>query len=146
MVLDSSLGDDFSAQEEQQVCLSFRQIVGGVFLQFDNLSAEELARVLLPSVLDDRVVVQDALASLHAIFDVPEDLSIPIQMLHLSFRDFLVDNTRCPDVRFQIDQQQMHLDLFNHCLDLIRGSLLPKKCSLSGHGCLVDEVSEATLS
>jgi hypothetical protein len=137
--------DDFSAQEEQEVCLRFRQVVGSVVLLFNNLSAEELARVLFPSVLDGGMLVQDALDSLHSIFDVPEDLSTPIQMLHLSFRDFLVNNTRCPDVRFQINQQQMHLDIFNHCLDLMRGSLLQNEYRLSRHGCLVDEVSEAKL-
>jgi hypothetical protein len=128
------------------VTLRLRQVVGSVILLLENLSAKELARLLFPSVLAGGVLVQDALDSLHAIFDVPENLSKPIQMLHLSVRDFLVDNTRCPDVRFHIDPQQMHLDLLSNCLDLMRGSLQQNICRLSGHGCLIDEVSEATLS
>lgn len=138
--------DDFSAQEAQEVTLRLRQVVGSVILLLDNLSAEELARLVFPSLSAGGVLVQDTLDSLHAIFDVPEDLSKPIQMLHLSIRDFLVDSIRCPDVRFHIDQPQMHLDLFSNCLDLMKGSLQRNKCQLSGQGCLIDEVSEATLS
>jgi hypothetical protein len=92
MVLDSSMADDSSTQEEQEECVRFRQVVGSVVLLFDNLSARQLARALFLSVLDGGILVLDALDSLHAIFDVPEDLSTPIQMLHLSFRNFLVDS------------------------------------------------------
>ena len=121
MVLDSSMKDDFSTQEAQEVTLRLRQVVGSVILLLENLSAEELARLLFPSELASGVLVQATLDSLHAIFDVPENLSKPIQMLHLSVRDFLVDETRCPDVRFHINQQQMHLDLFSNCLNLMKG-------------------------
>jgi hypothetical protein len=104
MVLDSSMRDDFSSQEAQGVALRLRQVVGSVILLLENLSAEDLARLLFPSELAGGVLVQDTLDSLHAIFDVPEDLSKPIQMLYLSIRDFLVDSIRCPDARFHIDQ------------------------------------------
>ena len=40
----------------------------------------------------------------------------------------------------------MHLDLFGQCLELMEGSLQQNVCRLSGPGCMVDEVSEATLS
>jgi hypothetical protein len=146
MILKGSMSDDFSAQEAQEVNLRLRQVVGSVILLFENLSAKELARMLFPCVLNGEVLVQDTLDSLHAIFDVPEDLSTPIQMLHLSVRDFLVDTTRCTDVRFQIDQRQTHLDLFGRCLELMEGSLQQNVCRLSRRGCMVNEVSEAALS
>jgi hypothetical protein len=146
MILKGSMSDDFSAQEAQEVTLRLRQVVGSVILLFENLSAKELARMLFPCVLNGEVLVQDTLDSLHAIFDVPEDLSTPIQMLHLSVRDFLVDTTRCTDVRFQIDQRQTHLNLFGRCLELMEGSLQQNVCRLSRRGCMVNEVSEAALS
>ena len=102
--------------------------MGSVILLLENLSAEDLTRLLFPSVLAGGVLVQDTLDLLHAIFDVPEDLSKPIQMLHLSVRDFLVDNTRCSNARFYINQQQLHLNLFSNYLDLMRGSLQRNKC------------------
>jgi hypothetical protein len=146
MILDSSMKDDFSVDEAQEVILRLRQVAGGVVLLFDNLSAEELARLLFPNTPTGGHIVQQTLDSLHAIFDVPEDLSKPIQTLHLSFRDFLVDSARCPDIRFQIDQQQVHHDLLDRCLNLMKRSLQKNVCQISGQGCFVDEVSEAALS
>ena len=146
MILDSSLKADFSANELQEVILRQRQVVGAVVLLFENLSAEELGRLLFNSAPARGITVQETLESLHAVFDVPEDLARPIQMQHLSFRDFLVDSTRCPDVRFQVNQQLVHHDLFDCCLDLMQRSLRKNICQLSGEGHFVDEVSEAVLS
>jgi hypothetical protein len=145
MVLDSSMKDDFSADEAQEVTLRLRQVVGSVVLLFDNLSAEELGRLLFPTVPTGGIIVQEALESLHAVLDVPEDSSKSIQMLHLSFRDFLVDSARCPDVRFQINEQRVHHDLLGRCLDLMQQSLVRNICQLPGPGNFVDEVPEAAL-
>jgi hypothetical protein len=81
---------------------------------------------------------------LRAVSNVPEDLSKPIQMLYLSFRDFLVDSGRCPDIRFQINQQQVHQDLSDRYVDLTKRCLVQNICQLPGPGVFVDEVSEAT--
>ena len=105
MILESSIRGDFSVQEAHEVTLHLRQVMGSLVLLFNNLSAEELTRILFPSVLNCGVLVQSTLDSLHGIFDVLEDLSKPIQMLYLSVRDFLVDTNRCTDVRFQINQR-----------------------------------------
>jgi len=83
MVLVSSMSDDFSDQEAQEATIRLRQVVGSVIPLLDNLSATELATLLFPSVVAGGKLVQDTLVSLHAIFDVPDDLSKPIQMLHL---------------------------------------------------------------
>lgn len=144
-VLASSMTGDFSAEEEDKFTIRLRQVVGSVVLLFDNLSAEELARLLFPAVSTGRNIVQQTLNSLHAVLDVPEGPSQPLRMLHLSFRDFLVDSTRCRDIRFQINQQQVHHNLFDCCLDLMKRSLRKNICQLSGPGSFVDEVSKAAL-
>ena len=146
IVLASSMIGEFSAEEEDKFITRLRQVVGSVVLLFDNLSAEELTRLLFPSTPTGGNTVQHTLDSLHAVLDVPEDLSKPIRMLHLSFRDFLVDSARCRDTRFQINQQQVNHDLFDRCLDLMKRSLRKNICQLSGQGYFVDEVSEAALS
>jgi NACHT domain len=145
MVLDSSMKGDFSADEAQEVTLRLRQVVGSVVLLLENLSAKELARLLFSTVSTGEFIVQETLDPLHAVLDVPEDSSKPIQMLHLSFRDFLIDSARCPDVGFQINQQQAHYDLSDRCLDLMEQCLVQKICQLPGPGVFVDGVSEAAL-
>jgi Heterokaryon incompatibility protein (HET) len=146
IVLNSSMKNYFSGKEEHQDVMRLRQVVGSVILLFDNLSAEELARLLFPSQLTGGLVVQETLDSLHAVFDVPEDLGKPIQMLHLSFRDFLVDSARCPDIRFQINQQQVHHDMSQSCLKLMEQSLIQNICQLSSPEIFVTGISEAALS
>jgi hypothetical protein len=126
MVLDSSMKADFSADETKEVTLRLRRVVGIVVVLFENLSAEECGRLLFDIASASGVIVQETLDSLPAIFDIPEDLTRSIRMQHLSFRDFLVDSAQRYDLRFQMNQQQLHHDLFDHCLDLMKRSLRKK--------------------
>jgi hypothetical protein len=142
MILKSSMNDDFSADEEQEVTARLRHVVGSVALLLDNLPAAELERLLFPSALTGGVVVQDTLDSLHAILDVPKDLQKPIQMQHLSFRDFLVDRTRCDDDRFHVGQEEGHRNLLLRCLGLMAKSLVQNICQLPSPATLVSVVSE----
>ena len=145
IVLRSSMSADFSADEEKEVIARLRNVVGSVVLLFDILSAVELERLLIPSASEGGAVVQDTLEFLHAILDVPEDVQKPIQMQHLSFRDFLVDRTRCDDVRFHVGQQEGHYDLSIRCLALMAQSLTQNICHLPSPGTLVSAVSETAL-
>jgi len=140
------MNDDFSPEEAKAISTRLRHLVGSVVLLFDNLSAEELERLLFPDMSTGGTLVQDTLDSLHAILDVPEDRTKPVQLQHLSFRDFLVDRDRCPDRRFHINQQDGHRNLFTHCLDLMSHCLRQNICYLSGPGTLVSEVSDTTLN
>ncbi|CEL08535.1 hypothetical protein ASPCAL11684 [Aspergillus calidoustus] len=65
----------------------FRKVVGTIAVLAEPLSANSLSRVLgLPkSSIDGRLM------SLHSVLSVPDSPDVPIKMLHLSFRDFLVD-------------------------------------------------------
>lgn len=102
----SSMGDDYSTDEEQEVTAHLRRVLGIVVLLFECLSAAELERLLFQPAPTGGKTVQDILSSLHAILDVPNDLQEPIRMQHLSFRDFLVDYTRCDDNRLHVDQRR----------------------------------------
>jgi hypothetical protein len=146
MVLNSSMKDDFSADEAEEVIKRLRHVIGSVVLLVDSLSAMELARLLFPTVPTGGMIVQQTLDPLHAIFDVPEDLTEPIRMLHLSVRDFLMNSARCPDARFQIDQRQVHHDLSIHCLDLMKQSLGQNMCQLPRYDTFVVDISETTMS
>ncbi|KIX08794.1 uncharacterized protein Z518_03451 [Rhinocladiella mackenziei CBS 650.93] len=145
MVLKTSMSDDFSADEETEVAARLRHVVGSVVLLFDNLSAPELERLLFPSTFSGGDVVRDTLDSLHAILDVPKDPQKPVQMQHLSFRDFLVDHSRCDDIRFHVNQQQGHRSLLTHCMSLMAESLAQNICHLPSPSTLVSAVSEAVL-
>lgn len=145
MILQSSMSGDFSVDEEQEVAARLRQVVGSLVLLFDSLSAEELGKLLFPGTSTGGALVRNTLDSLHAILDVPDDRKKPVKMQHLSFRDFLVDSDRCPDPRFNVNQQDGHRQLTSRCLDLMSNAFRQNICSLSGLGTLISEVSDTTL-
>jgi hypothetical protein len=87
-ILKSPLNDYFSIDEEQEVNTLLRCVVGTVVLLFSTLSAEDLERLLFPSLFTSGIFMQQMLDPLHAIFKVPKDLQKPIQIQHASFRDF----------------------------------------------------------
>jgi hypothetical protein len=145
MILQSAMSGDFSVDEEQEVVAHLRQVVGSVVLLFDNLSAEELGTLLYPGTSTGGTLVRDTLEPLHAILDVPEDRIKPVQMQHLSFRDFLVDDGRCRDRRFHVNQRDGHGQLATYCLDLMFNTLRRNICGLEGVGTLISDVSDTTL-
>ena len=100
LILKSSMKDDFVIDEAQEILMRMRQILNNLVLLFDNLSAEELERLLFFTTTNREIVMQNSLNSLHVIFDISKDLSKFIQILHLFFRIFLINNARCSDARF----------------------------------------------
>ncbi|KAL4957112.1 hypothetical protein BDW69DRAFT_180996 [Aspergillus filifer] len=73
--------------ESQQLVQEFKELVGVIILLATPLSAVALSR-LVNMDLDD---INHRLNSLHSVLHVPPSSSIPVRLLHLSFRDFLLD-------------------------------------------------------
>ncbi len=84
------------------------------------------------------------LRSLHSVLDVPEYQDSPIRLLHPSFRDFLLDEQRCLDDQFRINEKKAHSDLVKCCLQLISTSLNSDICGLYMPGALASEVESNT--
>ena len=57
--------------------------------------------------------IDQTLTHLHSVLDVPESQDGLIRLLHPSFRDFLLNEQRCLNPQFLIDEKQAHHDLFN---------------------------------
>ncbi|WPG99051.1 vegetative incompatibility protein het-e-1 [Acrodontium crateriforme] len=93
----------------------FKEIVGPMIILADPLSINALAGLLAIDV-DDVAVT---LGPLYSVLDLPADLDterdVVIRPLHLSFQDFLVDDT-IKDNRFWIDEAKTHGRLATQCL------------------------------
>ena len=79
---------------------------------------------MLDQLLDmPKRTVDRRLRCLHSVLDVPAPTrqESPIQLLHPTFRDFLVDKNRCEDPQFRVDEKEIHKDLFVNSLRLIGG-------------------------
>ncbi|KAM3087809.1 hypothetical protein ACMFMG_001879 [Clarireedia jacksonii] len=100
--------------ERRSLSEDFQQVVGSIVILASPLSATSLDRLLgvAEGTVDSRT------DHLHSVLIIPSHPDHPIQLLHLSFRDFLTD----PEKRgtpFWIDEKDTHKNLATRCLKLL---------------------------
>ncbi|KFY27130.1 hypothetical protein V491_01015 [Pseudogymnoascus sp. VKM F-3775] len=97
-----------------------------------SLSTQSL-KTLLGTTQDQ---IDQALNDLHAILDIPKDITHPLRLHHPSFRDFLLDRKRCKDLHFAVDEMRAHQDLATKCIQLMSKWLKQDICAISQPGAL----------
>ncbi|OCK76219.1 NACHT and WD40 domain protein [Lepidopterella palustris CBS 459.81] len=130
-VLEHSLIGDCDGLEREKLGAQFRAIVGPIVILFNTLPYPSLAMLINRP---DRDVLA-LLRNLHSILDVPESQIHPIQLLHPSFRDFLLNIDRCSDRLFWIDEKKAHENLVKICLRTM-SDLKEDTCGLTAPGAL----------
>lgn len=111
-VLKSCVGQDSNKKEKDIPFGMLRETLGAIAILFSPLSAVSLAELLhVP-----KEYVDGTLECLHSILDVPKDSSRPIRLHHPSLRDFLLDQQRCRDPHFRVDEKKVHEILANRCI------------------------------
>ncbi|KAM5527628.1 vegetative incompatibility protein HET-E-1 [Fusarium oxysporum f. sp. phaseoli] len=116
-----------TGRERCDIIESFRLVVGTIITLASPLSMRALA--LLLDVHINKVTTR--LRVLHSVLEVPESLDSPVRLLHLSFRDYLVDSENRETVEFWVDEKLTHRKLARHCLRVMRGALCENICGLS---------------
>jgi hypothetical protein len=122
----------------------FRKVVGSIVVLEIPLPIASLACLLRVPQED----IKCRLDSLHSVLSIPDSEDIPIRLLHLSFRDFLVDPQKQVKSSFWIDERSTHQMLASCCLELMSGSsgLHQDICNLSAPGIMIHEIDEATIA
>nr|POF26242.1 vegetative incompatibility protein het-e-1 [Quercus suber] len=113
-MLDQLVADK-GPDEQQDILEDFRGIVGPIVLAANPLSATSLASLLGTERYDVHDIM-DILNNLHSVFLVPSKTNEPVNILHLSFRDFLIDHKRADKEGFWIDETETHNTLLACCL------------------------------
>jgi hypothetical protein len=113
-----------------------RQILGSIVLLYSPLSVQPLSRLLSIESRD----ISQALGDLHSVLDIPRDHTQMLRIHHPSFRDFLLDNDRCTDSNFLVNDKQAHQALTYHCIRLMSASLKQDICTIGKPGVLLTEV------
>jgi hypothetical protein len=142
-VLDQLLSEQ--EDDEKETWLeAFREVVGSVVMLESPLSAVSLSRLL--QVPQEEI--QCRLDSLHSVLSVPSNKDAPVRLLHLSFREFLIDPQKQGKSVFWVDEKSTHQKLASRCLELLSGSsgLRQNVCGLSGPGVLRGEIDEQTVA
>ena len=140
-ILRTSVIEDCNEKEGDILARRFRDTVGSIIVLFDSLSAVVLAR-LSPALSE---TISTTLDPLKSVLNVPEDPNAPIQLLHPSFRDFLVDKERCFDRHFWIDQEKAHHHIAEQCLCVMSKTLKRNICQLRTPGTLKSETEIGTV-
>ncbi|KAJ3469714.1 hypothetical protein MRS44_003779 [Fusarium solani] len=130
-----------SGGERRDVIESFRLVVGTIVTLASPLSMRALA--LLLDVHIDKVSTR--LKVLHSVLDVPKTLNSPVRLLHLSFRDYLIDPENRETLEFWVDEKLAHRNLTKQCLRLMRGTLRENICGLSFPGMRRSAVDDVQL-
>ncbi|KAL9620623.1 MAG: hypothetical protein Q9160_004877 [Pyrenula sp. 1 TL-2023] len=131
---------DCDATETATLLSEFHTIVGSIVILKEPLAPDSLA-----SLLDlSRMKIERRLDALHSVLDIPDEPRQPVRLLHLSFRDFLLDPIKRGRSQFWIDEIQTHYFLAKRCLRLIGrpGVLRQNICNLNSPGTLQSEIDE----
>ncbi|TGZ76394.1 hypothetical protein EX30DRAFT_289413, partial [Ascodesmis nigricans] len=112
-ILSDSIKGTYEQDEYEYVFTLFRRIVGTIILLFNPLAMNDLSRLLGISAKEISLIIGD----LHSVLDIGEDVTRPIRQLHLSFRNFLLNEERCRDFQLRVDESKAHHGLLLDCLN-----------------------------
>jgi hypothetical protein len=138
----NQLFEEEDEEDRERCACEFRDIVGSIVVLQNPLSITSLAHLLGISKDD----VSCRLDSLHSVLSIPDGEDMPVRLLHLSFREFLVDVLKKEKSPFWVDEKARHEELASHCLQLMSGptGLRRNMCDLQP-GTLRSEVNERTI-
>ena len=138
-VLKHSIPAELSQEEEAEICATLRDILGCIVVLFSPLSTNSLERLLFTQKGEINEILEDV----HAILDIPKEETQPLRLLHPSFRDFLLDNDRCQDPKFLVDEKQVHQKLSASCIRLMSASLKQDICGSDAPGALAADIDSS---
>jgi hypothetical protein len=134
-ILDGLL-NGLSNLEKETLIREFQIVVGSIILFANPLSTVSLASLLgIPES-----TVNCRLDSLHSVLSVPTDRSVPVRLLHLSFREFLTDPEKRGKYPFWVDPRVAHEMIATKCVELMSHSLEEDVCKLECPGTIRTEI------
>jgi hypothetical protein len=142
-VLDQLLSEQ-EEDEKEKWLQAFRDIIGSIVVLESPLSIISLACLLRLSQED----VKCRLDSLHSVLSVPNSEDVSVRLLHLSFREFLVNPHKRGKIQFWVDKKSTHNKLASRCLELMSGQsgLRQDMCSLVDPRVLRSEIDDGTVA
>jgi len=138
------LETDLTDPQKQRLADQFRLIVGSIVILEEPLTTSALARILSICKED----VDGLLDLLHSVLDVPVRPELPVRLLHLSFRDFLIDPAKRDKSIFSVDEVKTHEMIAIKCLELMDSTegLRRNPCNLHSLGALRSQISDQNIN
>ena len=142
-VLKSSIeGQDDDEDLREEIAFT-RQVLGNFIILCDNLSIIDFEVFLGEEITESDYSIHSVFDRLQAIIYVASNGLV--RLIHQSFHDFLVDEARCEDSRFLIDEKLAHRQAVLQCLAIMRSHLHENMCHLSCMAVHPSEVDRADI-
>ncbi|KAJ0136329.1 putative beta-glucosidase K [Fusarium oxysporum f. sp. albedinis] len=122
--------EDLSLREQDQAIENFHQVVGTIILLEASLAVPALAKLI--DVSEESIY--NRLDVLHSVLNYPMTSEFPVRLLHLSFRDFLLDPEKKGISRFWVDEKKRHEQIAAGCLRILNSSLKEDICNIVAPG------------
>lgn len=140
-VLKDSIRQDYDDEEKEELYESLREVLGSIVTLLSPLPMNSLA-----NLLDIEVeFVNETLADMHTIFNIPSQKNRAIHLHHPTFRDFLLDKERCRNLDFQIDENEAHKALGESCVRLMSKMLKQNICGLQSPGARIEDIAHSLI-
>lgn len=138
---NGAVPEDRSKAEKERMIREFRRVVGTIVLLEAPLSVASLSKLLEMDIGE----VSLRLSGLNSVLNVPKDSNSPVELFHLSFRDFLVgtgDQDQIHD--FLVNEQEIHANIARQCIVLLSrdGNLKQDICGLNHPGKLRSNIDQ----
>lgn len=130
-----------SPKTRQRTYDGMRMTLGFLAVLFEPVATSALEN-LLPTL---PVSLTQLLKKLHAIVGVPQDEKSSLDLVHLSFRDFILSKRRSKQLRFRVDETEMHKEVFGRCLDIMSSRLCRDICGLVMPGKMASEIPHSRI-
>ena len=128
-ILDNLLVDLSDLEKDVLVC-EFQAVVGTIILLAEPIGSFALSRLL--NTTKETIVCR--LDSLHSVLSIPLNPDVPIRLLHLSFREFLLGVSKRGKSPFWIDKRERHKAITTKCIELMSKCLNENICHLEFPG------------
>jgi hypothetical protein len=112
--------------ESDKLKQEFYEIIGVIILLASPLSVNALTKF----IDKQKGIITTRVESFRSVLSVPNDSDIPVRILHLSFRDFLL-NTKSA---FHVNEKETHEKIASHCLRIMNNCLKHNICGLPSYG------------
>ncbi|KUM63119.1 hypothetical protein ACN42_g4003 [Penicillium freii] len=129
---------DQDDEDSKLLLQQFHEIVGLIILLAIPLSVNALSRL----IGFRQEVISNRLDSFQSVLNIPHDPDLPVRVMHLSFRDFLVNTSS----KFHVDEQQTHKNISKKCLATMSAHLRKNICNLKSYGAQRTELSTRSIN
>jgi hypothetical protein len=138
-VLKHSIAPDYTLEEQEGAYEMLRHVIGCIIILLSPLSSSSLSRLI--NVAENEI--NQTLADLHSILDIPREPNQPLRLHHPSFRDFLLSSNRCADPHLCVNEKHAHRALAEGCIQLMSNSLKQDICLRNNPGALVADIDKS---